>query len=246
MRSHKTTDCRFLGQSKCGICERFGHKTEDCYTTKAKEIKRKRMEGGNKCKRPMKRRREETNEGEEKEDEDYDERVIFTPEEPSEIMFDSEQGQFLNPDNLDANNSSDSEMARDELLVFYHWLADSATTSHVSNRREAFTTFHPLIDTIVSGVGNVKAKAEGRGTVELISSCSGHNYILELRDVLYIPSNRNNLIALGKWDKLGGRYAGGGGALTLITKDGTTVARGTKVENNLYKMEVAIRKPNAP
>jgi hypothetical protein len=34
-------------------------------------------------------------------------------------------------------------------------------------------------------------------------------------------------------------------ALILITKDGTPVARGTKIENNLYKMKVAIRKPNA-
>ncbi len=82
----------------------------------------------------------------------------------------------------------------------------------------------PLYDTTVSGVGNVKVKAEGQGTVELISSCNGHNYILELKDVLYIPSNHNNLIALGKWDKAGGRYIGGEGALTLITKDGTSVS----------------------
>jgi hypothetical protein len=33
--------------------------------------------------------------------------------------------------------------------------------------------------------------------------------------------------------------------LTLITKDGTAVARGTQIENHLYKMEVAIREPNA-
>jgi hypothetical protein len=52
-------------------------------------------------------------------------------------------------------------------------------------------------------VGNVKAKAEGQGTVELISSCNGRKYILQLEDVLYIPMNRNNLIALGKWDKAG-------------------------------------------
>jgi len=32
--------------------------------------------------------------------------------------------------------------------------------------------------------------------------------------------------------------------LTLITKDGTSVARGTKVGNNLYKMKVAICEPN--
>ena len=39
MRSHKTTDCRFLGQSKCGICDHFGYRTEDCYSGKAKELK---------------------------------------------------------------------------------------------------------------------------------------------------------------------------------------------------------------
>ena len=76
-------------------------------------------------------------------------------------------------------------------------------------------------------------------------SSNGHNFILQLEDVLYIPTNRNNLISLGKWDKAGGRYIGGGGALILITKDGTSVAQGTKVENNLYKMKVAIRKPKA-
>ena len=33
--------------------------------------------------------------------------------------------------------------------------------------------------------------------------------------------------------------------LTLIIKDGKHVARGTKIENNLYKMKVSARKPSA-
>ena len=98
-----------------------------------------------------------------------------------------------------------------------------------------------MTDTAVSGVGNVKTKANGRGTVELMSTYNGHNYTLQLENVLYIPSNRNNLISLGRWDKAGGWYTRGGGELTLITKDGTPVARGTQIANNLYKMEVAIR-----
>ena len=79
--------------------------------------------------------------------------------------------------------------------------------------------------------------------MELISSYNGHKYILELENVLYIPTNRNNLISLGRWDKAGGWYIGGGGVLTLITKDGKIVAQGTKVENNLYKMSVVICEP---
>ena len=53
----------------------------------------------------------------------------------------------------------------------------------------------------VTGVGNLKTKAKGRGIVELISWCNHHKYILQLENVLYIPTNRNNLISLGKWDQ---------------------------------------------
>jgi hypothetical protein len=49
---------------------------------------------------------------------------------------------------------------------------------------------------------------------------------------------------LGRWDKAGGSYKGGGGLLTLITKGGIPVVQGTQIENNLYKMEVKLCKPN--
>ena len=187
-------------------------------------------------------RREEMNQREEIEKENVDEHIVFTLNEPLKITFnDSEQGQFFNFNEPDVNDSSESNSR----LFYYDWLADSAMTLHISNRHEAFMTLYPLTDTVVSGVGNVKTKAEGWGTVELILSCNGHEYTLQLEDVFYILTNRNNLIALGKWDKAGGQYIGGGGALTLITKDGTSVAWGTKVENNLYKMKVAIHKLNA-
>jgi hypothetical protein len=63
-RNHKTTECKFLGQSKCGICDRFGHQSEDCYSRKAKELKRKREKGDDKGKGKGKReRKEEEKEG---------------------------------------------------------------------------------------------------------------------------------------------------------------------------------------
>ena len=155
-----------------------------------------------KGKRPKKKpRRKEMNQGEKIEEKNDDKHIVFALNELSEITFDnSEEGQFFNFNEPDVNDSSESNPH----LLYYDWLADSATTLHVSNRYEAFITFHPLTDTIVSGVGNVKTKAEGRGMVELISSCNSHKYTLQLEDVLYILTNYNNLIALGKWDKAGG------------------------------------------
>jgi hypothetical protein len=148
--------------------------------------------------------------------------------------------QAFNLDEPDVCDSSEYNPS----VIWYDWLGDSASTSHVCNRREAFKTFQLLTGKTVSGVGDVKAEAKGRGTVELKSTYNGHHYILQLKDVLYIPKNRKNLISLGRWDKAGGYYKGGGGGLTLYTKIGTPVTRGTQIGNNLYKMEVTAREPD--
>ena len=173
--------------------------TENCFSRKAKELKCK-QEGnaersGNKKKRfSDKKKCEEVNEGEEKDDDD-DEHIVFTTQVAgsSKITFDpSEEG--INFDKPDVSNSNEY----DSHLIFYNWLADSAMTSHICNRHEAFLRFHPLTATTVTGVGNLVTKAKGQGTVELTSWCNGHKYILQLENVLYIPNNRNNLISLGK------------------------------------------------
>jgi len=149
----------------------------------------------------------------------------------------SKEGQVFNFDNPNVINPDEY----DTWLVFYNWLANSATTLHVCNQHEAFTNFHLLSTTTVTGVGNLVTKTKGQGTVELMSWYNNHKYILQLKDVLYIPNNHNNLIALGKWDQQGRHFIVTGGVLTLITKDGILVVQGTKVGNNLYKMNVAIR-----
>ena len=67
-----------------------------------------------------------------------------------------------------------------------------------------FTSFHLIDPTPVTGVGNVKAQAQGRGMVRLKSIINGETCDLMLKDVLYIPTNKHNLISLGRWDKAGG------------------------------------------
>jgi Reverse transcriptase (RNA-dependent DNA polymerase)/GAG-pre-integrase domain/Integrase core domain len=131
----------------------------------------------------------------------------------------------------------------DDALLYYDWFGDSATSSHVTNRRDIFTTYQPLHNTTVVGVGDLKAKAEGKGTIELESRYKNKTFILKLENVLHIPTNRNNLISLGKWDAAGGRYIGGGGKIILENKNKTPVAVGTKIANNLYKLKLKTRKP---
>jgi hypothetical protein len=86
----------------------------------------------------------------------------------------------------------------DERILYYDWLADSATTSYICNNCEAFITYSPIKNVPITDIGNLKAHAKGRGTIQLRSHYKGHSYILQLEDVLYVSDNRNNLLSLGR------------------------------------------------
>ena len=84
----------------------------------------------------------------------------------------------------------------DECTLYYDWLGDSATTFHVVAQQEAFTLYTPVTEAeAISGMGGMKARIAGCGTIEVISMCNSQEYILELHDVLHVPSNQNNLIS---------------------------------------------------
>lgn len=160
----------------------------------------------------------ETNEGEEVEQDD-EEIITLNTEEVSEensssYFHPSEEGQYF-------NINRDGSYIRDEInepTCYYDWFSDSATSSHVTNRRDIFLPYQPLHNTSVVGVGRNKAKVEGKGTIEIQSQYNGQTFRLKLQDILHIPTNRNNLLSLGRWDAAGGTYIGGGGKLSSKIK----------------------------
>jgi hypothetical protein len=90
--------------------------------------------------------------------------------------------------NIDGNNGH---------LIYYDWLADSATTLHVTHQCEAFIDYTHLGNISITGVGSKEAVIKGQGIVELNSSCNGSNYVLTLQNVIHVPGTWNNLISLG-------------------------------------------------
>ena len=111
------------------------------------------------------------------------------------------------------------------------------------HQREAFTDYTPMGNSSVTGVGSKEALILGRRTVELNLTCNGTEYMLHLENILHVPGMRNNSISLGQWDAAGGCYNGINGEITLITKNGTPVAQGTKIHNHLYRMKMVVRPP---
>jgi hypothetical protein len=96
--------------------------------------------------------------------------------------------------------------------------------SYICKYGDTFTTYTPVDSGSVTGMDGTAAKIVGRRTVELILMCNSEEHILHLQHVLHVPGTRNNLISLGRWDAVGGRYQGAQGQITLITKNGKPIA----------------------
>jgi hypothetical protein len=154
------------------------------------------------------------------------------------ITFQADEEQY----NFNTFNACSID-ANDHRLIYYDWLVDSATMSHVMHQREAFTDYTPMGNSSVTGVGRKEALIMGCRTVELNLTCNGTEYILHLENVLHVSGTRNNLILLGQWDAAGGCYNGGNGEITLITKNGMPVVQGTKIQNHLYHMKMVGKPP---
>src|SRR6266851_9061408 len=63
---------------------------------------------------------------------------------------------------------------------------------------------------------------------------NGITHTIHLHNILYIPSNHNNLFSLGRWLTNGGDFSGYD--LTLISKAGKSITKGTLTANNLIKL----------
>ena len=235
--THNTVDCRYANTNPCGKCGKYGHLTEKCRRRKDKM----RGRGFNK-----KWKKEVANQGEEEVvaivAATNDAKSLFDPAKNDvKTLFDpsNDEGEFCN---FDIPMSTTN--AIDERLIYYDWLADSATTSHITNRRDAFIMYESLTNKVVRGVGNKLARVVGKGTIELISYFIKQKFIICLEDVLYIPTTENNLISLRRWDNITkGVITIKNGTLTLLTKFNLEVAKGKAIHNYLYHMDLAMHNP---
>jgi hypothetical protein len=126
----------------------------------------------------------------------------------------------------------DSEQS-DDHLIWYDWLADSGTTSHITNMRSAITDYIPLKARQVNGIGNDPLVVKGRGTVELESFIGKTKISFKLKDVLYVPKATHNLVSISRLDKEGGRADIKDGTLNMYSRSGSEFARAT-LKKGLY------------
>ena len=238
LTNHTVDNCCYLNTNSCGSCSKYEHLHKECW----KPI-------GNKCKwdsdnnllnKGNTNKHFQSNNNKSASNVEQTHLIVFNVvEDPMQFSL-ADEGQYFNFDSYDVN-SADVTM-NDEHILYYDWLADSTTMLHICNAREAFIDYESIVPIPVVGVGNIKAHTKGRESVKIQSYCDGHMYTLQLENVLHVPGNSNNLISLGQWDHDECWYEGHNGILMLFTKDGISVARGTKIANHLYKMNFKICK----
>jgi hypothetical protein len=154
---HPTDECTCF-EKHCRNCNHFRHEEATCHFEK---ITCKHKSGGNSFSGCRGRRKpylwgkppknKETAHIEEVEEEV----IVQSTEYDNELAVNAEQYDMF--DDTDVVVTYENG----ETLIYYDCLADSATTSHVSNCREAFITFKPAHKTLVGGVSGIKMCAEG-------------------------------------------------------------------------------------
>ena len=132
----------------------------------------------------------------------------------------------------DANDSDDS---------YYVWIADSATTSHVSHLKNDFVDF-VIVDEVIRGVGEIPVQVKGRGTIILTSYVENEVQQLKLRDVAYVPTAAMNLLSISSFEEHGGTAVMSNGRAILRRRNGHIAIIG-KRQNGLYILDVKVSKP---
>jgi hypothetical protein len=194
-RGHVVKECRSLGKAKCFSCSKIGHMQKDCRFPKNRQSQDKASNGSG-GQGGKKSRKEEANnaKGEETHQHIAFAAVASSSDETMHPLDDEGEWEYHNFNSYDVNNYD----SIDEHVIYYDWLADSATTSHICNEHEAFLSYVPIKDVPITGVGGLQAQAKGRRTIHLRPQCEGKTFILQLDNMLHVPSNRNNLISLGR------------------------------------------------
>ena len=123
-----------------------------------------------------------------------------------------------------------------DMSVYIVCLANTETTFHIFHQHEAFTDYRPIDNITISGVGGTKTHTKGKGTIQMISEINTRRQLIKLCDALHVPNSKHNLISLSRWEADSRSYHTTDGVLSLLSSDGTIVAKGERAKNNLYWM----------
>ena len=221
--NHNKPDCKYKDMTKCETCNLF-HNSK-CWQPGAKHPwKVKGKEPPSKKKKDL-----------------HDTGSSAQANMVVEGKFVALQTKHESDNKIDSDVNVSSGSKNDKAVYNYEWLANSAATIHVTNRRDAFTTYESLPNTTVVGVGGMQVGVVGLGTIYLRSECDNKVHTLQLNNVFHIPETESNILLVGCWEEVWGcsvlvKYQ----KMTLTTEDNVPIARAPKISNKLYRLSFVL------
>ena len=222
--NHKIKNCYHISKPQCSYCKKLGHKEAICKTKKKTSHPRNK----DKIVAKVLTFPQEANAAPDYNDYDDEEAETLTA-----LNADSFNEPILFDDDMYLANSTVNEASR-----MYDWLADSGSTHHITNRRELFSSYDPMLQAIVHGVGGKIIQVVGRGTILLTAQYGTRTCVVRLENVNIIPTTKFNIFALGWWDDKGCWYQATKGTLTLYNRDDVPILKGNKINSHIYKFRL--------
>lgn len=125
------------------------------------------------------------------------------------------------------------------------WIADSGATAHMCSQEHYFTELRKseTPTDFVQAAGEQVLPVLGVGRVCLSAKMSNTNYMINLKDVLYTPRLKGNLIFIGVATDSGIEVVFGPSICEFVIKQTEEkLARGTRIGKGLYLMDVITKR----
>lgn len=129
------------------------------------------------------------------------------------------------------------------------WLLDSAATHHVCKQKHYFTNYMEICsetictaDAAATTTGTLKA--EGKGDVTLVAKVRNSTHEIILKDVLYVPGCRRNLVSVAQIEKKNKKVIFEKGSAKITTLQDTEIIVEARRSRNLYVLLAEVMSPN--
>lgn len=125
------------------------------------------------------------------------------------------------------------------------WCMDSGCTAHMCGNDEVFVNFNESTSGKVNLANKVSTDIKGKGSVSLITNLDGKTKNVDIKDTLYVPELRTNLLSVGKICDKGFSVIFKSDSATVMDKNRKTVLKADRTDGGLYYLRTTNIKDSA-
>ena len=129
-------------------------------------------------------------------------------------------------------------------VPLYSWIIDTGTTMHITHTQDALTNYVSAKKEIL-GIGTMPILAEGHSNLKIRTRVQNKLFVVTLKNVLYVPNMRFNILSIGHLDESSSRAITRKGKIQLLDWSNKLFANGYQLKA-MYYLHAETIVPEAP